>query len=88
MKPSGKFVQIWKIVSQLVSIHPANIYGWSRNVFFSDQDIFTCAFADKFPAHGPEFFVVVTLGGHKGLIIFYGRNQVRPAVYAHFKSST
>ena len=27
MKPSEKFVQIWKIVSQLVSVNPANIYG-------------------------------------------------------------
>ena len=44
--------------------------------------------ADKCPAHGPELFVVVTLGGHKGLIIFYERNQVRPVVYTHFKSST
>ena len=43
---------------------------------------------DKCPAHGPEFFVVVTLGGHKGLIIFYGRSQVRSVVYTHFKSST
>ena len=44
--------------------------------------------ADKCSAHGPEFFVVVMLGGHNGLIIFYGRNQVRPVVYTHFKSST
>ena len=30
----------------------------------------------------------IQLGRHKGLIIFYGRNQVRPVVYTHFKSST
>ena len=44
--------------------------------------------ADKCPAHSPEVCVVATLGGHKGLIIFYGRNQVRPVVYTDFKSST
>ena len=26
--------------------------------------------ADECPAHGPEFFVVVTLGGHKGWSYF------------------
>ena len=46
--------------------------------------------ADKCPAHGPEFFVVVTvIAARRAYKVDHilGRNQVRPVVYKNFKSS-